>query len=213
MFPDHSLSVFRPVFVSFEGIDGSGKSTQAQMLAEALRQHGREVVLIREPGGTDLGERIRSLLLDPEMEIDPRAELLLFSAARAQLVAHVIEPALARGAIVIADRFFDSSTAYQGAGRGVASTAWLDAFHSFVTAGRSPDRTYLIDVDLETANERRGNRRADRMESGGGAFFQRVREAYLQLGESKRILVLDGTLPPDGLHRSVLADFESHKSG
>ncbi len=140
--------------------------------------------------------------------MDPIAELLLFSAARAQLVAHVIEPALTRGAIVIADRFFDSSTAYQGGGRALADPQWLDRFHRFVTSGRVPDRTYLIDVDLNTAAKRRGSRQADRMEAGGEDFYIRVRKAYLQMSESDRIRVMDGTLSAPELHRQILADVQ-----
>jgi len=195
-------------FFSFEGIDGSGKSTQARRLADALRQREHEVVEVREPGGTDLGERIRSLLLDPENHIVGRAELLLFSAARAQLVDEVIAPALNRGAIVIADRFFDSSSAYQGAGRGLATPEWLTPFHSFVTAGLTPDRTYVIDLDVETAARRRGARDADRMERGGDAFYRRIREAYRQLAavDTRRVLSLDGDQPADRLADQVFAD-------
>ena len=194
------------MFFSFEGIDGSGKSTQARLLAETLREAGREVVEVREPGGTDLGERVRSLLLDPDSDVDERAELLLFSAARAQLVARVIAPALERGAVVIADRFFDSSTAYQGGGRGLAEPEWMEALHTFATNGASPDRTYLIDVPLVTAARRRGERPADRMERGGDSFYYRVRSAYLSLASHPRVLVLDGTHPVETLRQSVEAD-------
>ena len=194
------------MFFSFEGIDGSGKSTQARLLCDSLRQRGWEVVKVREPGGTDLGERVRSLLLDPESPIHERAELLLFSAARAQLVADVIEPALAHGAVVLADRFHDSSTAYQGGGRGLADWEWMSALHRFVTDGRSPDRTYLIDVSLDVARSRRADRASDRMERSDGAFYDRVRSAYLELSGSERVWVLDGAQPVEKLHAQILSD-------
>ncbi len=197
------------MFFSFEGIDGSGKSTQARRLADAVRRLGREVVEVREPGGTDLGERIRALLLDPEAAVHPHAELLLFSAARAQLVADVIEPALERGATVIADRFYDSSTAYQGGGRQLAAPQWMTRLHRFATAGRSPDRTYLIDVPLAVAASRRAGRDADRMESGGTAFYTRVRDAYLALSTEARIQVLDGTESADDIHQAIWSDAKS----
>lgn len=196
------------MFVSFEGIDGSGKSTQARLLSNALRKRGHDVVDVREPGGTSLGEQVRSLLLDPDAAITPRTELLLFSAARAQLVAEVIRPALNRGAIVLADRFFDSTTAYQGAGRELAAPDWMAAFQRFVTDDLSPDRTYLVDVPLDVAAARRGDRDADRMERGGDAFYTRVRDGYRQLAEADpgRVLVLDGRRTPDALHGQILDD-------
>ena len=202
------------MFVSFEGIDGSGKSTQARLLADTLRQRGRTVVETREPGGTGLGESIRSLLLDPDAHLVPRAELLLFSAARAQLVSTVVRPALAAGTVVIADRFFDSSTAYQGGGRRIASPAWLEAHHAFVTGGLVPARTYLIDLDPAAAASRRGSRPKDRMEQGDGAYYGRIRIAYLALAalHSERIVTLDGTLPTDDLHRLVVEDFDEQTS-
>ena len=121
------------MLITFEGIDGSGKSTQARMLEEHLRSEGRNVRLVREPGGPPLAECIRSLLLSHDVEISPFAELLLFSAARAQLVRETIRPALNAGSVVICDRFYESTTAYQGAGRGLADPAWLDEFHKHVT--------------------------------------------------------------------------------
>ena len=197
------------MFLSFEGIDGSGKSTQARLLAEALRGDGHEVVEVREPGGTSLGEAIRDLLLDPARQIDEQAELLLFSAARAQLVAEVIEPALERGTVVIADRFYDSSTAYQGGGRQLADMNWMLSLHRFATKSRSPDRTYLIDVPISTGEQRRGERTQDRMEQGSSSFYQRVRDSYLSLSASDRVLVLDGRQSVESLSRQIADDVTS----
>jgi dTMP kinase len=196
------------MLITFEGIDGSGKSTQARRLAEGLEAEGRRVVRVREPGGTTLGERVRALLLDPEAAIAPVAELLLFSAARAQLADEVVRPALAAGAVVVADRFYDSSTAYQGGGRALFDAAWLDAFHAHVTGGLAPDRTYLLDVPVEVALARRAGRADDRMEAGGAAFFARVRAAYLDVAarHPDRVVVLDGTRSPDALHAEIRAD-------
>ena len=194
------------MFVSFEGIDGSGKSTQARLLAEALRSRGREVVEVREPGGTDLGERVRALLLDPGLGVASRAELLLFSAARAQLVAEVIVPALDRGAMVIADRFFDSSTAYQGAGRGL-DAEWMQTLHQFATGGVAPSRTYFVDLAPEAARARRAGRAQDRVEQAGAEFYARVAEAYREIAaRTPRVVTLDGTLSVGTLHDRILAD-------
>ena len=199
------------MLITFEGIDGSGKSTQAARLATALAARGHAVRRVREPGGADLPERIRALLLDPALAIADRAELLLFSAARAQLVDEVVRPALAAGETVIADRFYDSTTAYQGDGRRLADPEWLDAFHQFVTGGVAPRRTYYIDVPLETAAARRAGQRADRMEASGEAFYARVQVAYgaLAARHPERILTLDGTLAPEALHTLILSDLDA----
>jgi len=200
------------LLLTFEGIDGSGKSTQARLLRDRLRAAGYETLLVREPGGTDFSERVRSLLLDSSLNVQPFAELLLFSAARAQLVAERIRPALEAGHIVICDRFYDSTTAYQGAGRGVAEPEWLRAFHRRVTDDLVPDRTYLVEVDVETAQRRRDDEgEADRMEAAGAAFYERVAAAYTELAEAQpeRILRLDGHRSIDELEARVWEDVRS----
>lgn len=196
------------MFISFEGIDGSGKSTQAYLLAEALRAKGREVLLVREPGGTPLGEALRTLLLERSGDVTPRAEALLFSAARAQLVERVVRPALQRGCTVIADRFYDSSSVYQGQGRHLGD---LSVLHAFSTNGLHPDRTYIVDVSVSLAAARRSHRPSDRMEAHATAFHQLLRDAYRQLAadEPKRVRLIDGSLPMDITHRMILQDLES----
>ena len=201
------------LLLTFEGIDGSGKSTQARRLRDRLRTAGYETLLVREPGGTDFSERVRSLLLDSSLNVQPFAELLLFSAARAQLVAERIRPALEDGCIVICDRFYDSTTAYQGAGRGVAEPEWLQPFHRRVTDDLVPDRTYLVEVDVETARRRRDDDggEADRMEAAGSAFYERVSAAYAELAEAHpdRIVRLDGHRSIDDLEAEIWADVRS----
>ena len=198
------------VLLTFEGIDGSGKSTQARLLDEYLQEHGHETLLVREPGGTAFSERVRSILLDPSLNVQPFAELLLFSAARAQLVADQIRPALEAGRIVICDRFYDSTTAYQGAGRGVADPDWLTSFHERVTGHLVPDRTFLVEVDPETARDRRTAEEddPDRMEAAGADFYERVVAGYETLAEqhSDRIRRLDGTRTIEDLHRTIRED-------
>lgn len=193
------------MLITFEGIDGAGKTTQIVRLQARLEGSGREVVRVREPGGTALSEGIRALLLDPALSVDPFAELLLFSAARAQLCAEVIGPALERGAVVLADRFYDSSTAYQGAGRGVAAVEWLRGFHERVTGGIVPRRTVLLRLSPEAAEARREGQAADRMEASGRAFYARVAEAYdaLAAAEPSRFLTLDATREPEGVAEAI----------
>lgn len=193
------------MFVTFEGIDGSGKSTQAARLAEALRARGREVVSTREPGGTRLGEEIRALLLDGGA-VSPWAEAALFAAARAQLAGEVIRPALARGADVVCDRFLDSSLAYQGIARGLGVDAVLE-LNQLVLGGLEPDRTFLLALPADEAARREAGR-PDRIEAEGLAFFARVGAAYEELAARfpRRIVVLDATLPADELEATVLED-------
>jgi dTMP kinase len=164
------------MFVSLEGPDGVGKSTQVALLADRLRAGGLEVVQCREPGGTELGERVRTLLLDPEVDLSDRAEALLFAAARAEIVEQVIAPALARGAWVVCDRFIDSSLVYQGVGRGLGIEEIRDV-SLFATGGLLPARTIVLH------GVARRDAVPDRMESAGEAFHARVEQGFLQLGE------------------------------
>ncbi len=171
----------RGLFITLEGADGCGKSTQAAILADRIAATGREVVRLREPGGTAVSEKIRALVLDPEnSEMAPECELLLFEASRAQLVRQVIEPALARGAVVVCDRFYDSTFAYQAAGRSLAEPI-IRAANALGSCGVAPDRTLVLDMDTDAALSRATRDGADRMEAEGVAFQRRVREGYLRL--------------------------------
>jgi dTMP kinase len=190
------------MFVTFEGIDGCGKTTQAELLAAALREEGRSVVPTREPGGTDLGERIRALLLDGG-DVSPWAEAALFAAARAQLVDEVITPALRDGADVVSDRYLDSSLAYQGIARGLGVDAVLQ-LNLQATRGVLPDRTFVFLIDPEEA-ARRSAGTADRIEREGLAFQARVDAAFREVAEMfpERIVLLDGMQPAAELARMV----------
>jgi dTMP kinase len=191
------------VFVTFEGIDGSGKTTQAELLADGLRGEGREVVATREPGGTELGERIRGLLLGDGDGMSPWAEAALFAAARAQLVDEVIRPALEVGAEVVCDRYLDSSLAYQGVARGLGVERVLE-LNLQATAGLLPDRTFLVALDPEEA-VRRSSGEPDRIEQEGLAFQAAVDRAYREVAAMfpERITTLDGSRPADELARIV----------
>ncbi len=167
----------RGLFITFEGGEGCGKSTHIRMLAEWLREQGREVLQVREPGGTAAGERIREILLDPKSELDPVAELLLYEAARAQIVAEVIKPALAGGQIVLCDRFVDSTVAYQGYGRGL-SVEEINRLNASACQGTMPHATILLVDDPGRALKRATKRGADRIEQAGLEFHQRVREGF-----------------------------------
>ena len=196
------------LFLSFEGIDGSGKSTQARLLAERLRTEGREVVLTREPGGSPGAEEIRRLVLEGDPDRwSAETELLLFTAARRDHLERLIRPALARGAVVISDRFADSTRVYQGTTRGDLRQV-VDTLHEAMI-GVEPDRTFLIDMDPERGLERALARRGteERFESFGLEMQAKMRAGFLELAESEpdRIAVIDGDREPDVVAANVLA--------
>jgi dTMP kinase len=181
--------------IAFEGVEGAGKSTQLELLRRELEGRGREVVVTREPGGTPVGERVRALLLDPEVELHPRAEALLFAVARAELVERVIRPALERGAVVLCDRYLDSSLAYQGGARGLGRGP-VEEVNRFATGGLLPDLVVLLDLDpADGLRRRQGDR--DRIEGQDLEFHRRVREAFraLAAADPRRFAVVDGAAP------------------
>ena len=193
------------MFITLEGIDGAGKSTHLAALAQWWRARGAEVVLTREPGGTPLAERLREMVLHEAM--DPLTESLLVFAARREHVLKVIEPALARKAVVLCDRFTDATFAYQGGGRGF-DHAVLAQLEQWVHGQRQPDLTFLFDVPPEVAQARRtAVRQPDRFEAQDEAFFSRVRQAYEQrrLAQPERFAVVDATLAPQAVAAQVLA--------
>lgn len=195
----------RGAFITLEGVDGSGKSTQAAMLAERLREGGREVVSLREPGGTSISEKVRALLLDPANgEMADECELLLYEASRAQLVREVIEPALERGAVVVCDRFLDSTHAYQHGARGL-SDELVSAANELGSCGVMPDVTLVLDIDPAAAFTRATAGGADRLEAEGLAFQQRVRADYLAAAaaEPARVRVVDATGEPARVARRI----------
>ena len=214
------------IFVTIEGVDGAGKSTQARRLVNRLGDEEYDAVLFREPGGAPLSDHIRSILLRSDFAIDPLPELLLFSAARAQLVEECIRPALADGKVVVCDRFYDSTTAYQGAGRRIADADRISSLNEWVTGRLRPDRTWLLSIPPEEALRRRAQRsqplledpsvppeqalRAgpDRMEQSGQAFYERVATAFDELAASEpdRIVRLDGTLSEEELAERIWHD-------
>jgi len=205
--------------ITFEGIDGSGKSTQAEMLHARLDRESYPALLVREPGGTRIAEKIRRLLLDnSHREMDPVTEFLLYAASRAQLTGEKILPALKRGHIVICDRYIDSSLAYQGFGRRV-DKSFIQKVNLEATHNLLPDLTFIIDVEVQVANERASNNgpAPDRLEEEGGAFKKRVRNGYRKIAENARdrVILMEGGASIDELHDRVwhitLRKLKQHK--
>jgi dTMP kinase len=195
-------------FITFEGSEGSGKSTQAERLAARLQWSGAPCVLTREPGGTPIGENIRELLqfAPHNSSMTPETELLLFEASRSQLVREVIKPALERGVCVIADRFFDSTTVYQGAARRL-DREMIERFNSFAVGDCVPDVTFVLNIDAATAESRmqKKPRKADRMEQQPAEFYERVREGYRQLAlhEPGRIVLIHGAQEANAIENEI----------
>ena len=195
------------LFITFEGADGCGKTTQMNLLKDYLIQNGYEVVLTREPGAKGLGEQLREILLNYDGEVADRCESFLFLADRAQNIETIVIPAIKQGKIVLCDRHIDSTVAYQGYGRGLDLDE-INSLNNIATGGIKPDLTYVFDVDVETSAKRVGDEK-DRMESAGKEFFNRVRNGYLELAkkEPQRVKVIDSTRSIEEVFQNVLKEF------
>lgn len=193
------------LFITFEGADGCGKTTQMNLLAEYLKKQGREVVLTREPGGKGLGEKIREILLNYDGEVSDRCESFLFLADRAQNIDTIVNPAVDAGKIVLCDRHTDSSVAYQGYGRGL-DIERINMLNNLATNGKKPDITFVFDIDTETSMKRVGKEK-DRMESAGFEFHTKARNGYLEIAkkEPERIKVIDASKSIEEIHQEVLS--------
>ena len=192
------------LFITFEGADGCGKTTQLMLMAKYLKEHGTDVLVTREPGAKGLGEKLREILLNYEGEVSSQAEAFLFLADRAQHMDVIIKPAVAAGKIVLCDRHTDSTVAYQGYGRGI-DISRINMLNDIATGGRKPDLTIVFDVDVETSLARVGKEK-DRMENAGMEFFNRVRNGYLQIAkqEPERVKVIDATQSIEAIHIQVI---------
>ena len=207
------------MLITFEGIDGAGKSTQVKKLKKYLMEKGHDVITLREPGGTVVAEKIRALLLESKHDITPVGELLLFSASRAELVQNVILPELKRNKVVILDRFYDSTTAYQGYGRGL-ELQLLQQINAIASFGLQPDCTFFLDISPEDALIRKFSEKSlplafeeselDRMESSGLAFYQKVRKGYMKLLENnERFVLLNAGDEPQAIHARIIQKLAS----
>ncbi|MCW8806425.1 MAG: dTMP kinase [Ignavibacteriaceae bacterium] len=200
------------MFISFEGIDFSGKSTQIELLKDYLVDHNKKVEILREPGGTEISEKVRRILLDNKNEeMFAEAELLLFSASRAQLLREKIQPYLEKGIYVISDRFHDSSTAYQGYGRGIQLEV-VKMVHELAIGDTIPDVTFFIDIPVGIANERRKKKsklKLDRIEVADIEFYNRVRSGYLEIArQEERFKVIDGTQTIETIQNQIISELE-----
>ncbi|EGD52987.1 thymidylate kinase [Thermoanaerobacter ethanolicus JW 200] len=195
----------RGKFISFEGIDGCGKTTQIKFLEEYLLKQGYNILVLREPGGTKVGEKVRDILLDKNNFISPVTEMLLYASSRAQLVEEKILPALEKGQIVILDRFVDSSYVYQGYARGLGIEK-VKLVNEIATMGILPDVTIYIDITPEEAMKRRGKREADRLEKESWGFHKKVREGYIKLVKEfpKRFVFIDGMQELMKVHQDII---------
>lgn len=196
------------LFITFEGADGCGKTTQINLLKKYLEENGQNVLLTREPGGKGLGEKVREILLNYDGPVSDRCESFLFLADRAQNVDVIVKPALAEGKIVLCDRHTDSTVAYQGYGRGL-DLEKIHMLNNLATGGKKPDITFVFDVDIETSMKRVGNEK-DRMESAGREFFNKVRNGYLEIAKSEpeRVKVVDSTRSIEEVHKDVVGIVE-----
>lgn len=197
------------LFITFEGADGCGKTTQLMLLAKYLKSKGEDVIVTREPGARGLGEKIREILLNYDGEVSSQAEAFLFLADRAQHIDVIVNPAVEKGKIVLCDRHTDSSVAYQGYGRGL-DIERINMLNNIATGGRKPDLTIVFDIDIETSMARVGTQK-DRMENSGMEFFNRVREGYLKISqqEPERVKVVDASKSIEDIHKNVVSLYES----
>ena len=194
----------RGLFITFEGADGCGKTTQIRLLDEYLKKHGYDTVLTREPGAKGLGEKLREILLNYDGDVSPNCESFLFLADRAQHVDCIIKPAVESGKIVLCDRHTDSTVAYQGYGRGLDLNR-INLLNNIATDGLKPDITIVFDIDVETSMQRVGKEK-DRMESAGVEFFNRVRQGYIEIAQNEpdRVKLIDSSDTIDNIHQKVV---------
>jgi dTMP kinase len=195
------------LFITFEGADGCGKTTQLNLLREYLQNNNFDVLVTREPGAKGLGEKLRDILLNYDGEVSSRCESFLFLADRAQHIDTIVKPALKKGQIILCDRHTDSTVAYQGYGRGL-DIEQINKLNDIATDGLKPDLTFVFDIDITTSMLRVGNEK-DRMESAGNDFFNRVRNGYLKIAknEPERVKIIDAKKPIDKVFESVLKEF------
>lgn len=198
------------MFITFEGIDGSGKSTQIEKLKKRLQQEGAVVKVFRDPGGPVVSEKIREILLNPDYKVDPVTELLLFSAARSQLMAESVLPNLEEGAVVILDRFYDSTTAYQGYGRESVPLEEIRDINRIASHKQAPDLTIYMKIPLDQAKDRMAGEK-DRMEQSGDDFFGNVIQGFEKIAKAKdRFFTVDATQPGDKVHQQIWKHVQTH---